>query len=163
MTVKTPFYIGQAADDVLKVAKRTNRKRLAVEFTTEDGETFRFDLDAGTARERRARREAMEAEVNGKRIDMARLPRVLYFYPDCVLTFEKTRGPSGSGALCYRIVSIGRYCEACERTIPLDEWTMDEYRCDACVWDALETESYGEALAYMGEETEGDDVDFRTD
>lgn len=37
-----------------------------------------------------------------------------------------------------------RYCEVCECMIPLNEWTMDEYRCDYCVWDALETEAYGE-------------------
>ena len=104
--MRLPFYIGQPADDVLKVAKRTNRKRLAVEFTTHDGEMFRFDLDAKSARERRAKREAMEAEVNGKRIDMARLPVVRYFYPDCVLTFERTRGPKDDGALCYRVTRI---------------------------------------------------------
>jgi len=106
MTVKTPFYVGQSSDDVRRVARKTNRKRLAVEFETHDGETFRFDLDARTARERRAKKEAMEAEVGDRKIALGRLPVVRYFYPDCALTFERNRGPSGKGALCYRVTEI---------------------------------------------------------
>jgi len=103
--MKTPFYVGQSSDDVLKVARKTNRKRLAVEFEY-DGETFHFDLSAETARERREKKEAMEAEVGDRRIDLGKLPRVRYSYPDCTLTFEKARGPSGEGALCYRVTGI---------------------------------------------------------
>jgi hypothetical protein len=102
---RLPFYIGQSADDVLGVAKKTGRERLAVEF--EEGcETFHFDLSAKSAKERRAKKKALEAEVVDKKIDLARIPKVRYFYADCVLTFEKTRGPTGEGALCYRLTRI---------------------------------------------------------
>lgn len=96
--MKTPFYIGQTADEVIRVARKTRRARLAVECITEDGETFYFDLDAKTARQRKAKLAAMNAEVGDKRIDLDKLPVVRYFYDDCVLTFEK-RGP-------YRVTKI---------------------------------------------------------
>ena len=102
---KTPFYIGQSADDVLKVAKKTGRERLAVEFE-HDSETFRFDLSAKSAPERKRQRAEMEATVGDKRVDLANIFKVRYFYLDCVLTFEKTRGPQGDGALCYRVTEI---------------------------------------------------------
>lgn len=104
--MKTPFFIGESSDDVVKVARKTYRKRLAVEFTTEEGETFRFDLSAKTAKERRRKIKAMKVEVRDKRIKLSRLPRVRYFYADCALTFERNRGPSGEGALCYRVTEI---------------------------------------------------------
>lgn len=103
--MKTPFYVGQSADCVLHVAKRTGRDRLALEFEHE-GETFRFDLSAKTARQRREKKEEMEAEVGDKRIDTSKIPRAKWFYSDCVLTFERNRGPDGEGALCYRVTEI---------------------------------------------------------
>jgi len=108
--VKTPFYIGQSADDVRRVAKRTGRERLAIEFE-HGGETIRFDLGAKTARERREKKEAMEAEVGDRKISLGNIPKVRYFYPDCTLTFEKTRGPGDDGALCYRVTEIGEAIE----------------------------------------------------
>ncbi len=104
--MKTPFYIGQSVDEVLYIAKKTNRRRLAVEFEAEDGETYRFDLDADTARKRRRLKAAMEAELRDKSIHYARIPKVRYVFPDCALTFEKTRGPKGDGALRYRVTGI---------------------------------------------------------
>ena len=104
--MKLPFYISQSIDDVLKVAKRTNRRRLALEFTDHGGETYYFNLDAFSARERREKREAMEAELEGKRVDLGRIPVVKYVYDDCELTFERGRGPKGDGALVYRITRI---------------------------------------------------------
>lgn len=106
MTTKTPFYVGQPVDEVRYVAEKTNRRRLAVEFEAENGETYRFDLDADTARKRRRLKVAMEAELQGKAIHYARIPKVRYVYPDCALTFEKTRGPKGDGALCYRVTEV---------------------------------------------------------
>ena len=105
MTIKTPFFVGQSADDVLKIAGKTGRERVAVEFE-HDGETFRFDLSAKTARERKEKKAAMEAEAGDRKINLTNISKVRYFYPDCVLTFEKTRGPSGKGALCYRVTEI---------------------------------------------------------
>lgn len=104
---KTPFYIGQSSDDVLRVAKVTGRNRLAVEFTTTEGETYHFDLSAVTARERRQRKAAMKAELDDKRVKYDQIPKVRYWYADCVLTFEKGRGPKGEGARCYRVTEIG--------------------------------------------------------
>lgn len=103
--MKTPFYVGQPAVDVLRAAKKTGRERLAVEFEL-GGETIRFDLGTKSAKERRAKRKAPEAEIGDKKIDPAGIFRVRYFYADCVLTFEKTRGPQGEGALCYRVTGI---------------------------------------------------------
>jgi hypothetical protein len=105
---KLPFYIGQPIDDVLVVAKRTNRRRLALEFTDHEGEEYRFDLGAFSARERREKREVMEAELEGKRIDLGKVPVVKYVYDDCELTFEKGRGLKGDGALVYRVTEIRR-------------------------------------------------------
>lgn len=105
--MKTPFYVGQSSDDVIRVAKATGRDRLAFEFTTDEGETFRFDLRAITARERHKRRKAMEKEVGDRRIKYDQIPLVRYWYADCVLTFEKGRGPKGDGARCYRVTEIG--------------------------------------------------------
>jgi hypothetical protein len=106
--MKTPFYIGQSVDDVLEVAKRTNRKRLAVEFTMQDGRHFRFDLDATSGAERRRRKAEMEAKLGGEEIKFAEIAVVKYFYPDCALTFEKNRGVKGDGARCYRVMEIER-------------------------------------------------------
>jgi hypothetical protein len=97
-----PFYIGQPVDDVLAVAKYTGRRRLAVEFTYE-GDTYRFDLDAPSSRQRRKKLAAMDAELESGQINLGKIPMVKYTYSDCVLTFERERGPfSGS----YRIVWI---------------------------------------------------------
>ena len=104
--MRLPFYVGQSVDDVLVVARRTNRRRLALKFTDHEGETYRFDLDAKSAPERRARKEAMEAEVGDKRVDLGKVPVVKYVYADCELTFERGRGPKGGGALCYRVTRI---------------------------------------------------------
>jgi hypothetical protein len=99
-----PFYIGQPVDDVLAVAKYTGRRRLAVEFTYE-GDTYRFDLDAPSSRQRREKLAAMAEELEGKEIDLGKVPVVKYIYADCALTFERERGPKG-GALCYRVTGI---------------------------------------------------------
>ena len=106
--MKTPFYIGQSVDDVREVAKRTNRRRLALEFTTEDGRWFYFGLDASSGRERRRLRTEMEADLEGEKIDLGKIPSVKYTYADCILTFEKSRGVDGKGALCYRVMGIER-------------------------------------------------------
>jgi hypothetical protein len=106
--MKLPFYIGQSIDDVVEVARRTNRRRLALEFTDREGEEYRFDLGAFSARERREKREAMEAEMEDKRIDLGNVPVVKYVYDDCELTFERGRGLKGDGALVYRITRIER-------------------------------------------------------
>lgn len=103
---KTPFYIGQSSDDVLRVAKVTGRNRLAVEFTTTEGETYHFDLSAVTARERRQRKAAMSTELNDRSIRFDQIAKARYWYADCMLTFEKGRGPKGEGALCYRVTEI---------------------------------------------------------
>ena len=108
MTIKTPFYIGQPVDHVLKVAKRTNRKRLALEFTTGDGRAFHFNLEASSGKERRRRKAEMEAKLEGEEIDLGKIPSVTYFYPDCALTFERNRGVDGKGAMCYRVMRIER-------------------------------------------------------
>ena len=105
---RLPFYIGESADDVLEVARRTNRKRLALEFTTEDGREFHFDLDASSGRERRWRRAELEAKLEGELIDLQKIPSARWVYADCVLTFEKNRGVDGQGALCYRVMGIER-------------------------------------------------------
>jgi hypothetical protein len=110
--IKTPFHVGQSADDVIRVAKRTGRERLALEFEHE-GETYYFDLSARTARERREKKEAMEAKVGDRKINLGNIPKVRYFYADCVLTFERNRGLDGVGALCYRVTEIGE-AEKCD-------------------------------------------------
>ncbi|MGD8499540.1 MAG: hypothetical protein PVJ86_02770 [Phycisphaerales bacterium] len=108
MAAKTPFYIGQSLYDVLQVAKRTNRKRLALEFTTEDGRTFHFNLQASSGKERRRRKAEMEAKLKGERLDLTKIPVVKYTYSDCILTFERNRGVDGGGNLCYRVMKIER-------------------------------------------------------
>ena len=37
-----------------------------------------------------------------------------------------------------------RVCPCCMLSYPESEFTMDEHWCDACCWDALETEALGE-------------------
>lgn len=105
---RLPFYIGQPADEVLYIAKRTNRKRLALEFTTEHGREFRFDLNAFSGKERRRLRAEMEADLEGKMIDLQKILVAKWTYPDCILTFEKNRGVAGDGDLCYRVMKIER-------------------------------------------------------
>jgi hypothetical protein len=107
-TARLPFYIGESADDVLEVARRTNRKRLALDFTTADGREFHFDLSAASGKERRRRRAEMEIKLEGERIDLQKIPSAKWTYADCALTFEMSRGVDGQGALCYRVMGIER-------------------------------------------------------
>ena len=37
-----------------------------------------------------------------------------------------------------------RLCACCNFSRPKSEFAMDEHWCDACCWDALETEALGE-------------------
>lgn len=39
-----------------------------------------------------------------------------------------------------------KHCDVCDLDVPLSEWTIDEYRCDYCCWDAKEMEAYGDYL-----------------
>jgi hypothetical protein len=97
---RLPFKIGQPIDDVLYIAKRSYRRRLALELAGEEG-TFVF-MKAAT---RRANKE-IEKRLEGLEVKLNQNFTVRYFYADCTLTFIQYRGLGGDGPRCYRISKI---------------------------------------------------------
>lgn len=84
---KKPFYIGQPADHVLVVAKRTGRK------LTEPPRILNREELAG------------EGDDPGL-LAVAERGIVQWKYSDVALTFRRGHGPKGEGAECFRIIEI---------------------------------------------------------
>ena len=96
---RSPFRIGQTADDAVYVLRRTGRRRNAVYFETREGEEFHLPLKRDS--EPAIRRSLRDAEIKP-----AEVTRVRWFFDDFSLTFELGRGPGGRGPLCFRIVEV---------------------------------------------------------
>jgi hypothetical protein len=89
--MKTEFYVGQPIDDVLRIAIATRRRRRKVEFNGEEGT---FTMGEG------------QPPPPGYKFDLRQDMIVKYFYDDYILTFERSHGPDGTGALCYRVIEV---------------------------------------------------------
>jgi hypothetical protein len=96
---KYPFYVGQTADNVLAVTKRTNRKRKVLVVIDAHGE---HRLDFTKKRERKHETEAWMRE----KIELSSVSCVTEVYDECTLVFKRSRGPTKKGALCFRVEKI---------------------------------------------------------
>lgn len=96
------FYLGQPADTVRLIARRTGRERLAVEITGGGlDEPLHVDL---RRKSRRQQRELLE----GLTVDLRQLEQIRWFYSDVTLTFHRKRRLREGSALCWRVTEIER-------------------------------------------------------
>lgn len=96
--LRTPFHIGQSADDVIKVLKRTGRRRSAAQFQGREGTLF-VNLQ-------RKKDKEIEQELEKHTIDRTQNLTVWYYFTDCTLKFKRYRGLTGKEPSCYRVILI---------------------------------------------------------
>lgn len=97
--LRTPFKIAQSIDDVLYIMKRTNRRRLAVQFQGREGVLF--------INMRGKKDKDVQSEMQGHSFDMTQNFTVWYYLSDCTLKFKRYRGLDNKGHDCFRIIHIG--------------------------------------------------------
>lgn len=96
--LRTPFKIAQPVDDVLYIMRRTNRRRLAVQFQGREGTLF--------INMRGKKDKDVQTQLQGHSFDMAQNFTVWYYFADCTLKFKRYRGLDNKGPDCFRIIHI---------------------------------------------------------
>jgi hypothetical protein len=96
--LRLPFHVGQTADSVVQVVKRTGRTRRVLVIIDAKGE-HRLEFER---HERKSETKRWMEET----VEMKSIMCVTEVYDDCTLVFKLSRGVDKKGALCFRIAEI---------------------------------------------------------